>query len=171
MSARLRKWRVISEGTAIRATLTDPKLVHGQYGRQAEVTVNVTRGGEDNQYRGTTFPTWFSFGKDKETGEEFISYGGPLYQLLSLKAPNIDEVLSEEDLSDREYEKWLKMTVKALDETDIYARVGVKATQQNEAKRRNFLQPGAFGLYRDTEEEFEDIDLGGERAENTPRLF
>jgi hypothetical protein len=76
MTARLRKRMVIPEDTVIRATLTDPKLVHGQYGRQVELTVNVTSGGEDHKYRATTFRTWFSLGKDPETGEEYVSYGG-----------------------------------------------------------------------------------------------
>jgi len=78
----LRKRQIIPEDTSIKATLTDPKLVHGQYGRQVELVVNVTEGGEDNEYKGTTFKTWFSFGKDNETKEEYIAYSGPLYQLL-----------------------------------------------------------------------------------------
>jgi len=48
MSSRLRKRQIIPEDTSIKATLTDPKLVHGQYGRQVELVVNVTEGGEDN---------------------------------------------------------------------------------------------------------------------------
>jgi hypothetical protein len=145
MASRLRKRQIIPEDTAIRATLTDPKIVHGQFGRQVEVMVNVTEGGEDNEYRGTTFKTWFSFGKDQETKEEYIAYGGPLYQLFSLVAPNLDEVLEDEDLSDREYEKFIKKTVKELDELDIIARVGVRVSKKDESKKNNFLQPGTFG--------------------------
>src|SRR5215213_6470684 len=166
MSSRLRKRQIIPEDTHIRAMLTDPKLVHGQFGRQVELVVNVAEGGEDNEYKGTTFKTWFSFGKDNETKEEYISYGGPLYQLLSMVAPNLDEVLEDEDLSNSDYEKFIKKTVKGLDEFDIVARVGVRTKKGDEnkppeqAKRNNFLAPGTF----EPEEDFADIDMGDESA-------
>lgn len=166
MASRLRKKQIIPEDTHIRATLTDPKIVHGQFGRQVELMTNVTEGGENNEYKGTTFKTWFSFGKDKETGEEYIAYGAPLYQLLSLVAPNLDEVLEDEDLSNSDYEKFIKKSVKALDEMDVTARTGVKTKKGDEnkppqeAKRNNFLQSGTFGPYRDPDEDFEVLDMG-----------
>jgi hypothetical protein len=163
MSSRLRKRQIIPEDTQIRATLTDPKIVHGQFGRQVEVVVNVTRGGEDNEYRGTTFKTWFSFGKDKESGEEYIAYGGALYQLLSIVEPNLDEVLEDDDLSDREYEKLIKKAVKNVDELDVVARVGVKANRKDESKKSNFLQPGSFGPHQDPDEGFEELPMGDEK--------
>jgi len=173
--SRLRKRQIIPEDTPIRATLTDPKLVHGNFGRQVELMTNVTEGGEDNQYRGTTFKTWFSFGKDNETKEEYIAYGGPLYQLLSLVTPNLDEVLEDDDLSEREYEKFIKKTVKELDELDVMARVGVKVSKNNEDKKRNFLQPGTFGPYRDLEEEenedFAALNMGDEEEAKEPAPF
>jgi hypothetical protein len=104
MTSRLRKQQIIPEDTHIRATLTDPKIVHGNFGRQVQLVTNVTEGGENNEYKGTTFRCWFSFGKDKETAEEYVAYGGPLYQLLSKVAPNLDEVLEDEDLSNADYE-------------------------------------------------------------------
>jgi hypothetical protein len=159
MTSRLRKRQIIPEDTGIRATLTDPKIVHGQFGRQVEVVVNVTEGGENNEYKGTTFKTWFSFGKDNESGEEYIGYGGPLYQLLSLVAPNLDDVLEDEDLSDREYEKFIKKSVKGLDDLDIVARVGVKVGKRDESRKNNFLQPGTFGPYQDPDEGFEDLPM------------
>jgi len=70
--------------------------------------ITVTEGGEENEYKGTTFKSWFSFGKDKDTGEEYIAYGAPLYQLLSLVAPNLDDVLEDENLSDKELPRWRK---------------------------------------------------------------
>src|SRR5215212_10742901 len=139
MSSRLRKKLIIPEDTHIRATLTDPKLVHGQFGRQVELVVNVAEGGENNEYRGTTFKTWFSFGRDNETKEEYVAYGAPLYQLLSLVAPNLDEVLEDEDLSNSEYEKFVKKSVKEIDELDILAKVVVKVSEKDESKKRNFL--------------------------------
>jgi hypothetical protein len=162
MSSRLRKRQIIPEDTHIRATLTDPKVVHGQYGRQVELVVNVTEGGEDNEYKGTTFKTWLSFGKDKETGEEYIAYGGPLYQMLSLVAPNLDDVLEDEDLSEREYERFIKKSVKMLDELDVVARVGVRVSKKDENKKNNFLMPGTFGPYRDPDEDFEALPMGDE---------
>jgi hypothetical protein len=154
---------VIPEDTGIHARLTDPKLVYGQYGRQVEVTVRVLEG----EHRGVEFRNWFSFGKDKETSEEFVSYGGPLYQALSLVADGeIDSILEDDDLSDREYEKFLKSTVKKLDGVEIQGRVGVKATEKNPEAKRNFLQPGNFGLYVDPDEKFTDIPFdGGEDEE------
>jgi hypothetical protein len=151
---------IIPEDTHIRATLTDPKIVHGNYGRQVEVMTNVTQGGENNEYKGTTFKTWFSFGRDNETKEEYVAYGAPLYQLLSLVAPNLDEVLEDEDLSNSEYEKFVKKSVKEIDELDILAKVGVKVSEKDESKKRNFLLSGTFGPYQDPDEGFEALDMG-----------
>jgi hypothetical protein len=155
--SRLRKRQIIPEDTAIRATFTEPKVVHGNFGRQVEVIVNVTEGGEENEYKGTTFKTWFSFGRDKDTKEEYIAYGGPLYQLLSLVAPNLDEVLEDDDLSDRDYEKFIKKAIKKLHELDILARIGVKVNKNDEKKRNNFLQPGTFGPYQDPDALGDDL--------------
>ena len=168
MASRLRKRQIIPEDTHIRATLTDPKIVHGQFGRQVEVMTNVTEGGENNEYKGTTFKTWFSFGKDNETKEEYISYSGPLYQLLSMVASNLDDVLEDEDLSEREYEKFVKKSVKDLDELDVVARVGVKVSRKDESKKSNFFQLGTFGPYRDPDEDFEALDMGDEGAVEEP---
>jgi hypothetical protein len=156
MASRLRKRQIIPEDTFIRALITDPKIAHGNFGRQVEAAVKVTEGGENNEYKGTTFKTWFNFGQDKDTKEEYIAYGGSLYQLLSLVAPNLDEVLEDEDLSNADYEKFLKKTVRELDDLEIVARVGVKTAKSDESKKSNFLIPGTFG----PEDEFEELDLG-----------
>ena len=160
MTSRLRKQQIIPEDTHIRATLTDPKIVHGNFGRQVQLVTNVTEGGENNEYKGTTFRCWFSFGKDKETAEEYVAYGGPLYQLLSIVAPNLDEVLEDEDLSNADYEKFIKKAVRDLDDLEIVARVGVKTNKKDETKKSNFLQYGTFGPYRDADEDFEALDMG-----------
>jgi hypothetical protein len=165
--SRLRKRIIIPEDTPIRATLTDPKIVHGQFGRQVEVVVNVTSGGENNEYKGTTFKTWFSFGKDPETKEEYIAYGVPLYQALSLVAPNLDEVLEDDNLSERDYERFIKKAVKELDELDIVARVGIRVNKKDESKKNNFLQPGTFGIYEDPDEGVEDLDMGDGSASDS----
>jgi hypothetical protein len=156
MASRLRKRQIIPEDTFIRALITDPKIAHGKFGRQVEAAVKVTEGGENNEYKGTTFNTWFNFGQDKDTKEEYNAYVGPLYQLLSMVAPNHDEVLEDEDLSNADYEKFLKKTVRELDDLDIVARVGVKTAKSDESKKSNFLIPGTFG----PEDEFEELDLG-----------
>jgi hypothetical protein len=171
MAQRLRKRLIVPEDTHVRATLTDPKIVHGQFGRQVEVVTKVTEGGEENEYKGTTFKMWFSFGKDKDTKEEYIAYGAPLYQLFSLVVPNLDDILQDENLSERDYEKFLKKTVKQLDELDVIARVGVKVNKKDDTKKNNFLQSGTFGLYRDLEEEdkdFEALDMGEKSNEKAP---
>jgi hypothetical protein len=160
MTSRLRKQQIIPEDTHIRATLTDPKIVHGNFGRQVQLVTNVTEGGENNEYKGTTFRCWFSFGKDKETAEEYVAYGGPLYQLLSIVAPNLDEVLEDEDLSNADYEKFIKKAVRELDDLEIVARVGVKTNKKDETKKSNFLQYGTFEPYRDPDEDFEALDMG-----------
>jgi hypothetical protein len=156
MASRLRKRQIIPEDTFIRALITDPKMAHGKFGRQVEAALKVTEGGENNEYKGTTFKTWFNFGQDKDTKEEYIAYGGPLYQFLSLVAPNLDEVLEDEDLSNADYEKFLKKTVRELDDLEIVARVGVKTAKSDESKKSNFLIPGTFG----PEDEFEELALG-----------
>ena len=171
MSSRLRRRQIIPEDTHIRAMLTDPKIVHGQFGRQVELVVNVAEGGENNEYRGTTFKTWFSFGKDNETKEEYIAYGGPLYQLLSLVAPNLDEVLEDEDLSEREYEKFIKKSVKELDDFEVIARVGVRVNKKDESKKNNFLQSGTFGPYQDPDEGFEELPMGAEERDEEKAPF
>jgi hypothetical protein len=174
MASRLRKKQIIPEDTTIRATLADPKIVHGNFGRQVELMVNVTEGGENNEYKGTTFKTWFSFGKDKETGEEYIAYGGLLYQLLSLVAKDLDEVLEDEDLPNSDYEKFIKKAVKAVDELDLNARTGIKVKKGDEnkpvqeQKRNNLLQSGTFGPYQDPDEGFEALPMGDKVEEPAP---
>jgi hypothetical protein len=113
---------------------------------------------------GGSSKTWLSFGKDKDTGEEYISYGGALYQVLSMVAPNLEEILEDDDLSQRDYEKFLKKTVKELDELDILARVGVRVNKEDPNKKTNFLQPGSIGVWRDPEEGFEDIEMSEDAA-------
>jgi hypothetical protein len=174
MASRLRKKQSIPEDTTIRATLTDPKIVHGNFGRQVEAVVRVIEGGEENEYKGTTFKAWFSFGKDKDTGEEYIAYGAPLYQLFSLVAKDLEAVLEDEDLPNSDYEKFIKKSVKAVDELDLSARVGVKIKQGDEnkpvkeQKRNNFLQSGTFGPYQDPDEDFEDLDMGDKEPPEEP---
>src|SRR5215212_11295101 len=160
MSSRLRKQQIIPEDTPIKAILTDPKIVHGKFGRQVELVTKVTEGGEDNQYKGTTFKCWFSFGQDKETKEEYIAYGGALYQLLSMVASNGEAVLKDEDLSNADYEKFLKKAVRELDDFEIIARVGVK--DKND-KKSNFLQYGTYGP-DDEGADFNGLDMGDESA-------
>lgn len=118
---KLRRRELIPEDTLVVATINEPKLVHGQFGRQLQAQVRVVEG----DYRGTEFRTWFSFGKDKEDGEEFIPYGGALYQVLSIMAPNIDEVLDDENLTEKKYQQFVKKTANALDGVKIMGRVGV----------------------------------------------
>ena len=76
---RLRKRSLLPEGTQITATLDDGKLVHGQYGRQIEAQVNVIKGEDEEgtSYKGASFKAWFNFARDKETNEEYISFGSP----------------------------------------------------------------------------------------------
>jgi hypothetical protein len=167
---RLRKKRIIPEDTNIVATLDDGKLVHGQFGRQIEGIVNVLQGEDDegNSYKGASFKTWFSFAKDKETQEEFVSYGSPLHQLLAIVRPDVDDVLDDEGLSNADYEKFLKKAARDVDDLKIMARVGVKQNGKN-----NYLQPGTFGPYVDPnaeiDEESEKLDMkkGGKKNGKT----
>jgi len=83
-------------------------------------------------------------------------------------APNLDAVLEDEDLSDREYEKFIKKAVKELDDLDIVARVGVKTSKKDETKKNNFLHSGTYGPYRDPDEDFEALDMGEKAEEKAP---
>jgi hypothetical protein len=149
MGGRLRRREIIPEDTPIVATINEPKLVHGQYGRQLQAQVRVIKG----DYRGTEFRTWFSFGKDKEDGEEYVPYGGPLHTVLSLGAPNLDEFLdSNESLNEKKYQAFVKKAANDLDGVKIMARVGVKANRNNPEKKSNILQPGSIGTYEDPDE-------------------
>jgi len=152
---KLRRRELIPEDTSVVATINEPKLVHGQFGRQIQAQTRVVEG----EYKGTEFRTWFSFGKDKEDGEEFIPYGGALYTALAMVAPNIDEVLDDENLSEKKYQAFVKKAANDLDGIKIQARVGIKVPKNNPDKKSNTLQPGSFGPVQDPEEGFEDLAM------------
>jgi len=154
---RLRKRELIPEDELISAKLIEPKIVTGKFGRQVQATIGVV----DGEYRGATFKEWFSFRKDSDTEEEYISYGSALYNILKIGDPTIDNTLADEELSDREYEKWLKDTVKSLDEVRIIARVMVHTPKGDNPKQRNKLDPGSIGPYEDPEAGFADLALSG----------
>ena len=155
MGSKLRRRELIPEDEMIQAILVEPKVVHGQFGRQVEKKVRVTEG----QYRGNEFKDWFSFAIDKEDGEEYIPYGGALYQALAMVRPDIDEVLDDDDLTEKKYQAFIKDAIKKLDGFAITGRVGVKEPKNNPEKKRNFLQPGSFGPVVDPEADFDEIDL------------
>jgi len=48
---RLRRRDLIPDDTPITATLKEPKIVHGKFGRQVETKALVTKG----EYKGTEF--------------------------------------------------------------------------------------------------------------------
>ncbi len=151
---RLRRRELVPEDTQVAAIIEGPKIVHGRFGRQVELNVRVF----DGEYKGVKFKEWLSFGRDQETEEEFIPYGGGLYSLLSMQAPEIDEVLDDDGLTEAGYQKWLKKTVAGLDEKKIVARVGIKAPKNAPEKKRNFLQPGTFGIHED--EDYAALKMG-----------
>jgi hypothetical protein len=152
---KLRRRELIPEDTPITATLTDVKLVHGQFGRQVQADVLVTAG----EYKGTKFRNWFSFGKDDGDGEEFIPYGRDLYQAFAMVEPDIDAVLDDENLTERKYQQFVKKATKALDDFEIQGRVGIKVNKKDESKKNNVLQSGSFGPAQDPEADFDDIAM------------
>jgi len=152
---KLRRRELIPEDEQIPAILKDVKIVHGQFGRQVQAEVLVTKG----EYKGTQFRNWFSFAKDDSDNEEFIPYGGPLYQLLAMVAPDIDAVLDDENLNERKYQAFVKKAVKNLEEFEIVGRVGIKVNKKDESKKNNFLQPGTFGPVPNPDEGFDEISM------------
>jgi len=152
---RLRRRDLIPDDTPITATLKEPKIVHGKFGRQVETKALVTKG----EYKGTEFKDWFSFGRDEDTAEEFIPYGLALYQAFAMVEPNIDDILDDENLSEKQYQQFVKNAVKKLDGLEIMGRVGVKAPKNNPEKKRNCLVPGTFGPAEDPEAAFKDIPI------------
>jgi hypothetical protein len=155
VGGRVRRREVIPEDTMIRAVLNDPKIVQGRFGRQLEANVRVKLG----EYKGTEFTNWFSFSKDKDTEEEYILYGGPLYDALAMVEPELDDVLDDENLSEKDYQKFLKGAAAKLDGLEIQARVGVRSPKNDPEKKRNFLQPGSIGLAGDPEEVTADLQF------------
>jgi len=153
MGSRLRRRELIREDEPITAVITEPKIVHGRFGRQLELKPRVTKG----EYKGTEFKDWFSFGRDMDTEEEYIPYGGSLYTALSMVEPNIDDVLDDENLTEKKYQAFIKDAVRKLDGFEIQARVGIKSPKNDPEKKRNLLQPGSFGPARDAEKIFDDI--------------
>ena len=152
---KLRRRELIPQDELIQAVIAETKIVHGRFGRQVEAKVRTTKG----EYKGTEFKNWFSFAIDKEDGEEYIAYGGPLYQLLALVRPDIDEVLDDENLTEKKYQAFVKKAVKDLDGFEIMGRVGVKEPKNNPEKKRNFLQPGTFGPVLEPEEGFDELEM------------
>jgi len=150
---RLRRRELIPEDELIVGTIKEPKIVHGKFGRQVEAKVLVTQG----EYRGTELRDWFSFGKEEADGEEFIPYGGTLYQALAMTSPKLDEVLDDENLTEKKYQAFVKKGVNSLEGLEITARVGIKAPKNNPEKKRNYIMPGTFGPYENPEEGFEDL--------------
>jgi hypothetical protein len=155
MGNRLRRREIIPPDENITATINDPKIVHGKFGRQVEAKIVVTEG----EYRSASFKDWFSFALDKDTNEEYIPYGADLYQLLAIAEPGLDEVLDDDNLTEKQYQTFLKKAVAKLEGQKIIARVDVKAPKNDPDKKRNYLQPGSFGPYRDPEEGFDDLDM------------
>jgi hypothetical protein len=155
MGSKLRRRALIPEDEMVQAVLAEPKVVHGQFGRQVETKVRVTGG----EYRGNEFKDWFSFAIDKDDNEEYIPYGGPLYQALAMVRPDIDEILDDDDLTEKKYQTFIKDAVKKLDGFAITGRVGIKVPKNNPDKKRNMLQPGTFGPILDPEENFADIEM------------
>lgn len=143
--SRLRKKNLIPDGEQVVVKVTDPKIVTGKFGRQLQVTLRVVEG----DYRGTTFKEWLSFRTDDDTKEEYISYGSSLYNMLAIGDPEIDDVLDDEDLSDKGYEAWLAGTAAKLSDEVIRARVLVHEPKNNPDKKRNKLDPGSIGVYED----------------------
>jgi hypothetical protein len=162
---KLRRRELIPDDTPIVAILKDPKIVHGNFGRQVQHEVLVIQG----EYKGTQFRNWWSFGKDDSDGEEFVPYGGPLYQGLAMADPAIDKVLDDESITEKKYQQWLNQTVKKLDGFEILGRAGVKEPKEKDGtpkkdkngnpKRIQILQPGTFGPYEDTETDFDEINM------------
>jgi hypothetical protein len=155
---KLRRRELIPDDTPITALLKDVKIVHGNFGRQVEAGVLVLKG----DYKGTQFRTWFSFAKDDSDGEEFVPDGGPLYQALAMVEPKIDEILNDENLTEKKYQQWVKQAVKKLDGLEIMGRVGIKEPKDRDGnpkldkngnpKRNQYLIPGTFGPYEDPNE-------------------
>jgi len=165
MGGRLRRRELIPEDTPIVGVIKDLKIVHGQFGRQVESQILVTEG----DFKGTQFKCWFSFGKDESDGEEFVPYGGALYQLLAMVEPNIDEILDDDDLTEKKYQQFVKQTVKKLDGFTIMARAGIreprdkngmpKKDKNGNPKRNQILQPGSFGPNKDSDEVLGDLAI------------
>ena len=153
--SRRRTRELIPEDENIRGVLKSPKLDFGQYGRQVQVQVLVTHGA----YKGTEFRDWFSFSKDSESGDEYILTGSALHTALRMVDPKTDEVLDDDDLSDKKYEQWLKATVKKLDDFEIVGRVGIKVNKNDPSKKRNMLQPGTFAPVPNPDEGFDEIKM------------
>jgi hypothetical protein len=155
MAGKLRRRDLIPEDEMITAILKDVKSVHGRFGRQVQTEVLVTKG----DYKGTQFRTWFPFATDKDTKEEYIDYGRPLYQLFAMVAPDIDDVLDDDDITERKYEAFIKKATKELEGFEIVARVGIKVGKEDPSKKNNILQPGSLGPYEDPDEGFKDLKM------------
>jgi hypothetical protein len=91
----------------------------------------------EGEYRGTKFRNWFSFGKDETDGEEFIPYGGPLYQLFAMVAPDIDEVLDDENLPERKYQQFVKRAAKALETSPYKPALASQVHTEGRSRRQN----------------------------------
>jgi hypothetical protein len=137
--AGYRKREVLPEDTTVQARITSASIVRGKFGRQVEVDAVVTEG----EHRGTQLHDWFSFATDKATGEEYISYGGRLFDLLVLAEPDLDDKLIDAD-DDREIDKIVADTVKRLEGIEFLSRLSVKKPDEPD-KRRNAFDAASMG--------------------------
>ena len=161
--SRLRRRDLIPDDTPIMGIFKDTKIVRGNWGRQLQADVLVTKG----EYKGTQFPVWFSFGKDDSDGEEYIPYMGPLFQAFAMVEPDLENIVDDDNLSDREYEKFIKNATKKLDGFEFRGRAGIKEPKDKEGnpkldkngqpKRNQILQPGSFGPAEDPDKIAEQI--------------
>jgi hypothetical protein len=134
-----RKREVLPEDATVQARITSAALVRGQFGRQVEVDALVTEG----QYRGTQLHDWFSFATDKKSGEEYVSYGGRLFNLLSLAERDLDDKLLDAEPKG-EVDKVITEVVRRLEGVEFLSRLTVKKPDDPD-KKRNAFDAGSMG--------------------------
>jgi hypothetical protein len=135
-----RKKTVIPEDTTVQARFDSAQIVRGNFGRQVEVDATVTEG----EYRGTQIRDWFGFSTDQKTGQEYISYGGRLFNLLQLAEPNLDDKLLDAQ-DNQEIEEIIRQAVNKLEGIEFSSRLLVKKPDDPD-KTRNAFDAGTMGL-------------------------
>jgi hypothetical protein len=137
--SKYRKRVVVPEDTTVNARLNRAALVTGKFGRQVEVDAVVV----DGEYKGTELHDWFSFSTDKNTGEEYISYGGRLFLLLQLVEPDLDDKLLDAG-TDADVDVVIIECIKKLQGFEVNSRLTV-AKPDDPDKRRNKFDAATMG--------------------------
>ena len=125
MGIRVRRKKVLPEGTPINARIKDAEQVTGQFGPQIRIDTTVI----DGPHAGYLLTDWLKLHVDDETEEVFVKEGGKCWEVLVA-------TLGEQGAD--EFEEAAELKGEALT---------ARASLRGKAKKNNGLEFGSIGPY------------------------